>query len=104
MYLVTAEQMRQVDRKTIEELGIPEIVLMENAGKAVADFLQEQFDDLSEKMADVLYSIEDVTSQIREKLDKFGLELSWVTRKDHTAQVENYILNIFHSHKCKNFH
>ena len=54
MYLVTAEQMRQVDRKTIEELGIPEIVLMENAGKAVADFLQEQFDDLSEKTVTIL--------------------------------------------------
>ena len=54
MYLVTAEQMRQVDRKTIEELGIPEIVLMENAGKAVAEFLQEQFDDLGEKTVTIL--------------------------------------------------
>ena len=49
MYLVTAEQMRQVDRKTIEELGIPEMVLMENAGKAVVEFLQEQFTDLQSK-------------------------------------------------------
>ena len=49
MYLVTAEQMRQVDRAAIEELGIPEMVLMENAGKAVVDFLQEQFPDLVKK-------------------------------------------------------
>lgn len=49
MYLVTAEQMRQVDRKTIEELGIPEMVLMENAGRAIVEFLQEQFTDLKDK-------------------------------------------------------
>lgn len=49
MYLVTAEQMRQVDRKTIEELGIPEMVLMENAGRAVVAFLQEQFGQLTQK-------------------------------------------------------
>ena len=49
MYLVTAEQMRQIDRLTIEELGIPEMVLMENAGKAVVDFLKEQFSDLQGK-------------------------------------------------------
>ena len=54
MYLVTAEQMRQIDRKTIEELGIPEIVLMENAGKAIVDFLQEKFEHLQEKAVTIL--------------------------------------------------
>ncbi|MBR5317981.1 MAG: NAD(P)H-hydrate dehydratase [Peptococcaceae bacterium] len=54
MYLVTAEQMRQVDRMTIHELGIPEMVLMENAGKAVVDFLKEQFDDLQQKTITVV--------------------------------------------------
>ncbi len=49
MYLVTAEQMRQADRKTIQELGIPEMVLMENAGKAVVEFLKETFPDLKQK-------------------------------------------------------
>lgn len=49
MYLVTAEQMRQADRKTIDELGIPEMVLMENAGKAVVEFLQENFTELPQK-------------------------------------------------------
>jgi len=49
VYLVTAEQMRQVDRMTIQELGIPEMVLMENAGKAVIDFLKETFADLQQK-------------------------------------------------------
>lgn len=49
MYLVTAEQMRQVDHNTITELGIPEMVLMENAGKSVVEFLKEQFHDLKNK-------------------------------------------------------
>ncbi|QDY85294.1 NAD(P)H-hydrate dehydratase [Paenibacillus polymyxa] len=37
MYMVTAEQMRQLDRYTIDKLGIPALTLMENAGRAVAD-------------------------------------------------------------------
>ncbi|MGG1940018.1 NAD(P)H-hydrate dehydratase [Paenibacillus polymyxa] len=37
MYMVTAEQMRQLDRYTIDKLGIPALILMENAGRAVAD-------------------------------------------------------------------
>lgn len=36
MYLVNAQEMRELDRQTIEELGIPAIVLMEMAGRAVA--------------------------------------------------------------------
>lgn len=34
-YIVTAGEMRELDRRTIEELGIPALVLMENAGRAV---------------------------------------------------------------------
>ncbi|MRN55393.1 NAD(P)H-hydrate dehydratase [Paenibacillus monticola] len=37
MYLVTAQQMRELDRETIERLGIPAIALMENAGRAIAE-------------------------------------------------------------------
>ena len=54
MYLVTTEQMRQVDRKSIQELGIPEMVLMENAGKAVVEFLQEQFKELDKKSITII--------------------------------------------------
>ncbi len=36
MKVVTAERMRRLDRKTIEEIGIPGMVLMENAGRGVA--------------------------------------------------------------------
>lgn len=37
MLSVTAAQMRKIDRRATEEFGIPGIILMENAGRAVAD-------------------------------------------------------------------
>ncbi|MFV9511768.1 NAD(P)H-hydrate dehydratase [Tepidibacillus sp. LV47] len=42
MLLVTAEEMREMDRKTIEEIGIPSSVLMENAGVQVARKIKER--------------------------------------------------------------
>jgi len=44
--VLTAAEMREVDRRTIE-LGIPGIVLMENAGHRVVEFLLERFAPLS---------------------------------------------------------
>jgi NAD(P)H-hydrate epimerase len=41
--LLTAEQMRELDRRTIAEVGIPGVVLMENAGRGVADHLCRRF-------------------------------------------------------------
>ncbi len=37
MHVVTSAEMRELDRITIEELGVPGVVLMEHAGRAVAD-------------------------------------------------------------------
>ena len=42
MDVLTAQQMREADRHTIEEAGIPARVLMENAGRAVADIIAAQ--------------------------------------------------------------
>jgi ADP-dependent NAD(P)H-hydrate dehydratase / NAD(P)H-hydrate epimerase len=47
MKILTAAEMREVDRLTIER-GIPGIILMENAGSRVVDFLRETFVPLSE--------------------------------------------------------
>jgi len=41
VFIVTAEEMRELDRQTIEEIGIPGIVLMENAGVNVAKKAEE---------------------------------------------------------------
>lgn len=42
--VVTAAQMRAMDACAIEELGIPGVVLMENAGRAVVDAIEEHFE------------------------------------------------------------
>ncbi|MCL5742682.1 MAG: NAD(P)H-hydrate dehydratase [Acidobacteria bacterium] len=47
MKALTASQMREVDRRSIE-LGIPGLILMENAGHRVAEFLIEKFAPLGE--------------------------------------------------------
>jgi NAD(P)H-hydrate epimerase len=46
--ILTAAQMREVDRLTIER-GIPGLILMENAGNRVVDFLLHTFSPLSEQ-------------------------------------------------------
>src|SRR5579864_4278593 len=38
MKIVTAAEMREIDRITAERFGIPSLTLMENAGSAVAEF------------------------------------------------------------------
>src|SRR5713101_1216800 len=45
MKALTAAEMREVDRLTTERDGIPTLQLMENAGKAVADFLRSSLLD-----------------------------------------------------------
>ena len=45
MRVGTASVMRQIDSCAINEIGIPGIVLMENASREVLDFLLERFDD-----------------------------------------------------------
>src|SRR5438105_12483067 len=39
MKIVTAAEMRQIDRATSERFGVPSTTLMENAGAAVAEFV-----------------------------------------------------------------
>ena len=40
----TTAQMREADRRTIEEIGIPSLVLMENAGRQVVAAMEATFD------------------------------------------------------------
>jgi hydroxyethylthiazole kinase-like uncharacterized protein yjeF len=44
MKIVTAEEMRAIDRATTEKYGIPSVTLMENAGTAIAEFAQKHFE------------------------------------------------------------
>jgi hydroxyethylthiazole kinase-like uncharacterized protein yjeF len=41
--IITAAEMREIDRVTTEKFGVPSLTLMENAGSAVARFILENF-------------------------------------------------------------
>lgn len=47
--IVTAREMQAIDKRSIEEYGIPGIVLMENAGRGVVEWLWRKFPDLDRK-------------------------------------------------------
>ena len=54
MRILTSSQMREADRRAIDEIGIPAVVLMENAGRQVVAALEATFDDLAERRVAVL--------------------------------------------------
>ncbi len=49
MYIVTADEMREMDRRTIESFGVPGRVLMENAGRGAVRFFLKCFKGLAGK-------------------------------------------------------
>jgi len=54
MYLVTADEMREMDRRTIEEFALPGRVLMENAGRGAVRFFLEFFGEAGKKSVAVI--------------------------------------------------
>ncbi len=54
MKILTAGEMREVDRLTTERYGIPSLSLMENAGKSVAEFMAARFRRLESRRIVVL--------------------------------------------------
>ncbi|MCK5695333.1 MAG: NAD(P)H-hydrate dehydratase [Desulfobacula sp.] len=54
MFLVTANQMQDMDKQTIESFGIPGLVLMENAGRSAVDFLLKKFKNIKVKKIAVI--------------------------------------------------
>src|SRR5260370_39370898 len=46
MKILTASEMQRIDRLTSERYGVPTLTLMENAGRAVIDFLVERYSPL----------------------------------------------------------
>jgi NAD(P)H-hydrate epimerase len=54
MRILNSQQMREADRQTIDEVGIPSIVLMENAGRQAVAAMEAAFDDLASSKVGVL--------------------------------------------------
>src|SRR5215510_14201807 len=54
MRVLTAAQMRDADRRTIEEIGLPSLVLMENAGRQTVAAMEAMYSDLAERQVAVL--------------------------------------------------
>jgi NAD(P)H-hydrate epimerase len=54
MRVLNTKQMREADRRTIEDLGLPAMVLMENAGRQVVSTLESHFEGLDAMSVAVL--------------------------------------------------
>jgi NAD(P)H-hydrate epimerase len=54
MRVLNSAQMREADRRTIEEIGIPSLVLMENAGRQVVAAIEAIHGDLLDRQVAVL--------------------------------------------------
>jgi NAD(P)H-hydrate epimerase len=54
MRVLNGDQMREADRRTIQDIGVPSAVLMENAGRQVVSAMEAAFDWLPEARVAVL--------------------------------------------------
>ncbi|HEV8209547.1 MAG TPA: NAD(P)H-hydrate dehydratase [Vicinamibacterales bacterium] len=54
MRVLNTAQMREADRRTIEDIGIPSLVLMENAGRQAVAAIEAMYGDLPERQVAVL--------------------------------------------------
>src|SRR6476619_7394502 len=54
MRVLNTQQMREADRQTIDDVGIPSVVLMENAGRQAVAAMEAAFDDLASSKVGVL--------------------------------------------------
>src|ERR1700704_856706 len=54
MRVLNAAQMREADRRTVDDIGIPSLVLMENAGRQAVAAMEALYGDLLERQVAVL--------------------------------------------------
>src|SRR5438309_9042434 len=54
MRILNAAQMREADRRTIDDIGIASLVLMENAGRQAVAAMEAMYSDLADRQIAVL--------------------------------------------------
>src|SRR5712675_1699342 len=54
MRVLNTAQMREADRRTVDDIGIPSLVLMENAGRQAVAAMEAMYGDLLERQVAVL--------------------------------------------------
>jgi len=54
MRVLNSAQMKEADRRTISDIGIPALVLMENAGRQAVAAMEAMYSDLSERQVAIL--------------------------------------------------
>ena len=54
MRVLNAAQMREADRRTVDDIGIPSLVLMENAGRQTVAAIEAMYSDLADRQVAVL--------------------------------------------------
>src|SRR5476649_2311744 len=54
MRVLNSAQMKEADRRTIDDIGIPSLVLMENAGRQVVAAMEAMYDDLADRQVAIL--------------------------------------------------
>jgi ADP-dependent NAD(P)H-hydrate dehydratase / NAD(P)H-hydrate epimerase len=118
MKIVTAAEMRDIDRTTTAEYGVPSLDLMENAGSSVARFVLRQFPrakrvivvcgkgnnggdgfvaarKLIEAGCDIqvalLASMEDVKGDARENLQRLSVKVITITSSAELPQLKNLL-------------
>src|SRR5712672_4822547 len=54
MRVLNSAQMREADRRTVDDIGIPSLVLMENAGRQAVAAMEAMYSDLLERQVAIL--------------------------------------------------
>src|SRR5262245_47020753 len=54
MRVLTSSQMKDADKRAIEDIGIPSLVLMENAGRQTVAAMEAMYSDLADRRVGVL--------------------------------------------------
>src|SRR5215207_7964531 len=54
MRILNADQMREAERRTIQDIGIASLVLMENAGRQVVAAVESLYPDLAERQVAIV--------------------------------------------------